>query len=113
MATSLGHRYLDAGLQPRRRIPLAELERLRTDLLSTIAHELRTPLTAVRTSTGLLLDPTAQPTEEQRRALLETIERNAERMQRLIGDILELRASGPGASASSCAASAPAPSPIL
>ena len=41
-------------------VSLAELEALRTDLLSTIAHELRTPLTAVRTSVGLLLDPTAR-----------------------------------------------------
>ena len=86
----LGLRYVDAGLHGEASIPLAELEGLRTDLLSTIAHELRTPLTAVRTSVGLLLDPTAEPTEEQRRALLEAIERNGERMQRLVGDILEL-----------------------
>lgn len=90
VATTLGLHYLDAGLHGEANIPLAELERLRTDLLSTIAHELRTPLTAVRTSAGLLLDPTAEPTEEQRRSLLEAIERNGERMQRLVGDILEL-----------------------
>ncbi|HUG48849.1 MAG TPA: ATP-binding protein [Candidatus Limnocylindria bacterium] len=69
---------------------LAELERLRTDLLSTIAHELRTPLTAVRTSVGLLQDTHRAPDEGQRQTLLATIERNADRMQRLVGDILEL-----------------------
>jgi signal transduction histidine kinase len=69
---------------------LRELERLRTDLLSTIAHELRTPLTAVRTSVGLLLDAEHAPDESQRKELLETIERNAVRMQRLVGDILDL-----------------------
>jgi signal transduction histidine kinase len=90
VATTLGLRYVDAGLHGEASIPLAELEGLRTDLLSTIAHELRTPLTAVRTSVGLLLEPTAEPTEAQRRALLEAIERNGERMQRLVGDILEL-----------------------
>ena len=90
VATTLGHRYLDADLHGQAGIPLAELEGLRTDLLSTIAHELRTPLTAVRTSAGLLLEPTAEPTEDQRRALLQAIERNGERMQRLVGDILEL-----------------------
>jgi signal transduction histidine kinase len=90
VATTLGLRYVDAGLHGQASIPLAELEGLRTDLLSTIAHELRTPLTAVRTSAGLLLDPTAEPTEEQRRSLLEAIERNGERMQRLVGDILDL-----------------------
>lgn len=90
VATTLGLTHIDAALHGEAGIPLSELERLRTDLLSTIAHELRTPLTAVRTSVGLLLDPTADPTEEQRRALLEAIERNGERMQRLVGDILEL-----------------------
>jgi signal transduction histidine kinase len=90
VATTLGLRYVSEGLHGEAGIPLAELEGLRTDLLSTIAHELRTPLTAVRTSAGLLLEPTAEPTEDQRRALLEAIGRNGERMQRLVGDILEL-----------------------
>jgi signal transduction histidine kinase len=90
VATSLGLRSIDAGVHGEAAIPLEELERLRTDLLSTIAHELRTPLTAVRTSIGLLLDPTSAPTPDQHRALLESIERNADRMQRLIADILEL-----------------------
>jgi signal transduction histidine kinase len=60
------------------------------DLVATIAHELRTPLTAIRTSAGLLLAPDTAPTEEQRQTLLETIERNADRMQRVVGDILDL-----------------------
>ena len=63
---------------------------MRTDLLSTIAHELRTPLTAVRTSVGLLLDPAVEPSPEQQRALLDAIDRNATRMQRVVGDILDL-----------------------
>ena len=90
VVTSLGTRSIDAGIHAEAAIPLAELERLRTDLLSTIAHELRTPLTSIRTSVGLLLDPASQPTPEQTRMLLEAIERNGDRMQRLIGDILEL-----------------------
>jgi signal transduction histidine kinase len=88
--TSLGQRTVDAGLTGTAAVPLEELERLRTDLLSTIAHELRTPLTAVRTSVGLLRDPGVEPTLEQHEALLASIERNADRMQRLVGDILEL-----------------------
>ncbi len=90
VTTSLGQRVIESGVQTDAAVPLEELERLRTDLLSTIAHELRTPLTAVRTSIGLLREPKAHPTDEQRRMLLESIERNADRMQRLIGDILEL-----------------------
>ncbi|HET9682159.1 MAG TPA: histidine kinase dimerization/phospho-acceptor domain-containing protein, partial [Candidatus Limnocylindrales bacterium] len=88
--STLGARALETAVQGEAAVPLAELERLRTDLLATIAHELRTPLTSVRTSVGLLLDPSSDPTSEQRLALLEVIERNGERMQRLVGDILEL-----------------------
>jgi signal transduction histidine kinase len=89
--TSLGQRVLDASTASGESDGLlGELERLRSDLLSTIAHELRTPLTAVRTSVGLLLDPALEPTDEQRRALLSSIERTADRMQRLTHDILEL-----------------------
>src|SRR4029079_12986019 len=88
--TSLGQQVVDRGLSADASDVLRDVERLRTDLLSTIAPELRTPLTVVRTTTGLLTDPTAQPTDEQRTAMLATIERNAERMQRVIGDILDL-----------------------
>jgi signal transduction histidine kinase len=69
---------------------LKDLERMRTDFLSIIAHELRTPITVMRTLTGLLLDPASDPTAEQRRTMLQTMERNAERMQHLIGEILDL-----------------------
>jgi signal transduction histidine kinase len=90
VATSLGQRVAESGVHGDAATSLEELERLRTDLTSTIAHELRTPLTAVRTSVGLLLEPSAQPSDEQRRTLLESIDRNSERMQRLITDLLDL-----------------------
>jgi signal transduction histidine kinase len=90
--TSLGRtlRSSEIGVDARVTARLAELERLRTDLLSTIAHELRTPLTAVRTCVGVLRDPGTTPSEADLATLLATIERNADRMQRVVGDILEL-----------------------
>ncbi|HET7520775.1 MAG TPA: HAMP domain-containing sensor histidine kinase, partial [Candidatus Limnocylindria bacterium] len=90
--TTLGQRAADAqiGFQPALVTELAELERLRTDLLATIAHELRTPLTAIRTCVSLLGDASLSPTEEERRRLLATAERSAERMQRLLEELLEL-----------------------
>lgn len=69
---------------------LAELERLRGDLFSTVAHELRTPLTAIRTAVGLLLDPKTRASASKREELLQAIERNAERLQRLADTTLEL-----------------------
>jgi signal transduction histidine kinase len=88
--SSLGRRIGVRSTLAEGGVRLRELERLRTDFLSTIAHELRTPITVMRTLTGLLLDPAANPTAEQRITMLETMERNAERMQHLIGEILDL-----------------------
>jgi signal transduction histidine kinase len=88
--SSLGRRLVAHGTWTDAAVPLKDLETLRTDLLSIVAHELRTPITVMRTLTGLLLDPASDPTDEQRRAMLETMERNAERMQHLIGEILDL-----------------------
>jgi signal transduction histidine kinase len=69
---------------------LEELEHLRTDLFATVAHELRTPLTAVRTCVGLLLDPNTAPDAAAHEQLLQTIERSADRMQRVLADLLDL-----------------------
>lgn len=90
--TSLGRQFVDTGtvIDPGVATQLGDLEHLRTDLLSTIAHELRTPLTAVRTCVGILRDPGATPTDAERAKLLATIERNAGRMQQVVGDILEI-----------------------
>lgn len=90
--TPLGERLLHMSFaaDPRQIDLLAQIEQMRTDILSTISHELRTPLTSVRTSVGLLLDPAVEPSAEQRRTLLETIDRNASRMHRLVGDILDV-----------------------
>lgn len=92
VTTSVGQRRLETALtgDSNEAALLAELEELRTDLLSTIAHELRTPLTVLRTSVGLLQDAAHPPDVEQRAALLATIDRNALRMQRIVGDILDL-----------------------
>ena len=88
--TSLGTRVVARDSWADAAVPMRDLERMRTDFLSIIAHELRTPITVMRTLTGLLLDPASDPTDEQRRTMLETMERNAERMQDLIGEILDL-----------------------
>ena len=92
VATSLGQRSAASlvAADPELKVGLAELERLRTDLLATVGHELRTPLTAIRTSVGLLLDPGLAPNEAQRQQLLGTIGRSADRMQTLLTELLDL-----------------------
>ena len=59
-------------------------------MLAKVAPEEDVEITVMRTLTGLLLDPASDPSPEQRRTMLETMERNAERMQHLIGEILDL-----------------------
>jgi signal transduction histidine kinase len=68
----------------------ASLYELRTEFLSTVAHELRTPLTSVRTSVGLLMDPTIDADPEIHQTLLENISNSADRMQHLVNDLLDL-----------------------
>lgn len=101
--TSLGQRVAGAdGLDGDDADRLRDLELLRTDLSATIAHELRTPLTAIRTCASLLLSDDARPTPDQHRTLVETIERNADRMQRVVGDILDLARFRAGSIALQC-----------
>jgi Na+/proline symporter/signal transduction histidine kinase len=68
---------------------LTELDRLKDDFVSTVTHELRTPLTSIRAFTEILLD---QPDvdAEQRRKFLGIISREAERLTRLINQVLDL-----------------------
>ena len=68
---------------------LTELDRLKDDFVSTVTHELRTPLTSIRAFTEILLD---QPEVDagQRRKFLGIITREAERLTRLINQVLDL-----------------------
>jgi len=59
-------------------------------LISTIAHELRSPLTGVKGFTSTLLRRWDQFTEEQRLTMLEAIDADADRLTRLITDLLDV-----------------------
>ena len=68
---------------------LKELDRLKDDFVSTVTHELRTPLTSIRAFTEILLDePDVEPT--QRKKFLGIITKEAERLTRLINQVLDL-----------------------
>jgi PAS domain S-box-containing protein len=62
-------------------------ERMKDQFVSLISHELRTPLTSILGYLELLLDEEQTLGDEQRR-WLRTVERNAHRLQRLVGDLL-------------------------
>jgi len=67
---------------------LRRLETVRRDFVANVSHELKTPLTAVRGFAETLLDE--EIPAEQRRAFTRTIRDNAERMQRIVDDLLDL-----------------------
>ncbi|MFC4553975.1 sensor histidine kinase [Georgenia faecalis] len=58
----------------------------REDFISAVSHELRTPLTSILGYLELVIDDPEVPGEA--RGNLEVVERNAQRLQRLIGDLL-------------------------
>ncbi len=68
---------------------LAEVETMERNFLMSVSHELRTPLTAIRGHVSALLEGVvAEP--DLRQASLETVEAEASRLERLVGDILDL-----------------------
>ena len=67
---------------------LQDLDRAKSEFLSTFSHELRTPLTSIRAYTELLRDEDAIGSDEDR--MLEIIEKNSVRLSVLIEDILTL-----------------------
>ena len=67
---------------------LRTLDRLKDDFVSAVSHELRTPLTSIRGYLELVLDPEEESLSEQQRRFLEVVNRNAERLLRLVGDLL-------------------------
>ena len=68
---------------------LAEAEQLERNFLMSVSHELRTPLTAIRGHVEALREGVVTD-EEMRTASLIVIAAEAERLERLVGDVLDL-----------------------
>lgn len=79
------------GDQERQRLALVEeQDRLKSALLNAVSHDLRTPLASIKTSATALLLADAGWTGEQRRELLQAIDHEADRLNRLVGNLLDL-----------------------
>ncbi|GAB3864730.1 ATP-binding protein [Nocardioides maradonensis] len=68
----------------------ARLDRERSDLVATVAHELRSPLSGVRGFVNALLNRWDKLTDDQRKLMLTTVSTDAERLARLIAELLDV-----------------------
>jgi two-component system sensor histidine kinase KdpD len=67
-----------------------ETERLRNSLLSSVSHDLRTPLATITGAVSTILEEGAQIDAATQRELLESVHEEAERLNRLVQNLLEM-----------------------
>ncbi len=70
---------------------LKELDRLKSEFVSNVSHELRTPLTSIKSFTEILIDECDDIGREESHRYLKIIDSEAERLTRLINNLLDLR----------------------
>lgn len=66
------------------------LDAARSELVSTVSHELRSPLTSVKGFTKTLLARWDRFTDEQRRQMIATVHEDADRVTRLLSELLDV-----------------------
>jgi signal transduction histidine kinase len=68
----------------------SRVERSGAELVSTVAHELRSPLTSVKGFTATLLAKWDRFSDEQKKLMLQTVNADADRVTRLISELLDV-----------------------
>jgi len=76
--------------------PFEALARSRAEFLSTVSHELRTPLAAIKGSAAAALEGRRDPDRSELRQFLRIVGEQADRMDELIGDLLDAGRIGAG-----------------
>lgn len=66
------------------------IDRMKSEFVSTVSHELRTPLTSIKGSLGLMRATAQNKADDRTRSMIEIAYSNADRLVRLINDILDI-----------------------
>jgi two-component system sensor histidine kinase KdpD len=93
----LGHEAAEAEA-------LAQIDAMRTALLRAVSHDLRTPLASIKAMVSGLLDSDVQWRPEQVRDALVTVDEEADRLNLLVGNLLDASRLQIGALAVNCQA---------
>ncbi len=80
----------DLAVQAAQADALREADALKDSLLSLVSHELRTPLATIKASVTGLLDPRAVWDEPARAERLRSVDREADRLNAVVGNLLDL-----------------------
>ena len=88
--SGLTHRVRARATEARRAWEWAEAQSLRNTLLSAVSHDLRTPLTGITGAASSLIETGDDLAPEARAEMLATIYAEAERMERLISNLLDM-----------------------
>jgi len=70
---------------------LEEAMRIKSDFTSMVSHELRTPLGPIKEGVSIILDGLTGEINNEQRDLLTTVKRSAERLNRLVGNVLDFQ----------------------
>ena len=74
----------------RRVVEYEELNKLKSNLLSTVSHELRTPLTTIKGYSTMLLDYDRRLKHDEKQEYLGAIDRATDRMTELVDHLLDM-----------------------
>jgi two-component system sensor histidine kinase KdpD len=88
LAAQLERRQLAASR--REVLRLAESNTMRTSILRAVSHDLRTPLAGIKLAVGGLRQPDIHYTHEEQQELLATIEECSDRLDALVGNLLDM-----------------------
>ena len=88
LAASAEHEELEAEVASAE--GLAAVNELRASILSSVSHDLRTPLSAIKASATSLLQDDVEWTDEAEHELLTTIDEETDRLNRVVGSLLDM-----------------------